>query len=247
VTPRTRVLYLSHITSGTALTLPIEPLVRRAREAGIFTVIDGAHAPGHIPVDLTAIGADAYSGNLHKWLCAPKGAGFLHVRREHHDWMGSDIVSWGWVETSDHFRDDDLFVSRNAWQGTRDVAGYLAVPAAIRFQAERDWPSVRARCHALVADARRRIGALTGLPPATPEPEAGDWPWFCQMAIAPLPEVDARALKQRLYDEFRVEVPITQHAGQTYVRVSIQGYNTPEDVDALLTALERLLPEVAAT
>ncbi|HET7094946.1 MAG TPA: aminotransferase class V-fold PLP-dependent enzyme [Thermomicrobiales bacterium] len=244
-TPRTRVLYLSHITSGTALTLPIEPLIQRAREAGVFTVIDGAHAPGHIPVDLTAIGADAYSGNLHKWLCAPKGAGVLHVRREHHAWMGSDIVSWGWVEESDHFRDDDLFVSRNAWQGTRDVAAYLAAPAAIRYQAERDWPSVRARCHDLVSDARRRIGALTGLPPAAPEPAEADWPWFCQMAIAPLPPVDARELKRRLYDEFRVEVPITQRDGQAYIRVSIQGYNTASDVDALLNALERLLPEVA--
>jgi isopenicillin-N epimerase len=246
VTPRTRVLYLSHITSGTALTLPIEPLVQRAREAGIFTVIDGAHAPGHIPVDLAAIGADAYSGNLHKWLCAPKGAGVLHVRREHHDWMGSDIVSWGWVEESDHFRGDDLFLSRNAWQGTRDVAAYLAAPAAIRYQAERDWPSVRARCHALVADARRRIGALTGLPPATPEPEDADWRWFRQMAITPLPDIDAAALKRLLYDDYRVEVPITQRDGKSYVRVSIQGYNTAADVDALLDALERLLPEVGA-
>ena len=94
VTPRTRVLYLSHITSGTALTLPIGELCRRARATGILSVIDGAHAPGHVPVDLDALGADVYTGNLHKWLSAPKGSGMLYVRPEHQAWMESTIVSW---------------------------------------------------------------------------------------------------------------------------------------------------------
>jgi isopenicillin-N epimerase len=101
VTPRTKVIYLSHVTSGTALTLPVEAICRRAREAGILSVIDGAHAPGHLPLDVAAIGADAYAGNLHKWLSAPKGSGFLFVRPEHHAWIESSIVSWGWVDGSD--------------------------------------------------------------------------------------------------------------------------------------------------
>ncbi|MBA3415066.1 MAG: aminotransferase class V-fold PLP-dependent enzyme, partial [Chloroflexia bacterium] len=131
VTPRTRVIYLSHVTSGTALTLPVAEVCRRARAAGILSVIDGAHTPGHLPLDLAAIGADAYSGNLHKWLCAPKGSGFLFVRPEHHAWIESAIVSWGWVEGSDARRPEATeFVNRNQRQGTRDLAAYLATPAA---------------------------------------------------------------------------------------------------------------------
>jgi isopenicillin-N epimerase len=133
VTPRTRVVYLSHVTSGTALTLPVAEICRRAREAGILSVVDGAHVPGHLPLDLEAIGADAYSGNLHKWLCAPKGSGFLFVRPEHHAWVESSIVSWGWVEGSDVRRQGTTeFVNRNQRQGTRDLAAYLRHPGRDR-------------------------------------------------------------------------------------------------------------------
>ena len=244
VTPRTRVLYLSHITSGTALTLPVEELCRRARSAGILSVIDGAHAPGHVPVDLDALGADVYTGNLHKWLSAPKGSGMLYVRPEHQSWMESTIVSWGWVAGSGHDRTDSQFVSRNQWQGTRDLAAFLATPAAIDFQRAHDWPAVQERCHALVTEARRRVCALTGLEPASPEPAADAFPWYRQMVLAPLPPVDAVALKARLYDEHRVEVPLTKWRDRDFVRVSVQAYNTEEDIDALLDGLETLLPQV---
>ena len=244
VTPRTRVLYLSHITSGTALTLPVEELCRRARSAGILSVIDGAHAPGHVPVDLDALGADVYTGNLHKWLSAPKGSGLLYVRPEHQAWMESTIVSWGWVAGSGHDRPDSQFVSRNQWQGTRDLAAFLATPAAIDFQRTRDWPAVQERCHTLVTEARRRVCALTGLEPASPEPAADAFPWYRQMVLAPLPPVDAVALKARLYDEHRVEVPLTKWRDRDFVRVSVQAYNTEEDIDALLDGLETLLPQV---
>jgi len=248
VTPRTKVLFLSHITSGTALTLPVAELCRRARAAGILSVIDGAHAPGQIPLDLAAVGADLYAGNCHKWLCAPKGAAFLHVRPEHQAWVESLIVSWGWVEGSTSHRPDQGLVSRNQYQGTSDPAAYLTVPAAIRFQAEHDWPTVRAGCHALAVEARARLAELTGLPPIAPEPAAtpGGYAWFSQMVAAPLPPIDALALKLRLYDEHRIEVPITHHGDRQFVRASFQGYTTRAELDALLVALTRLLPEVAA-
>jgi isopenicillin-N epimerase len=241
VTPRTKVLYLSHITSPTALIFPIEELIRRAREAGIFTLIDGAHAPGQIPLDLTALGADAYTGNLHKWLCAPKGAGFLHVRREHHAAIEPLVISWGYPDGDDPtgaswgYGTDVSFVTQNQWQGTRDIAAFLSVPAAIDFQQAYDWDSVRQRCYELVVETRHRLCELTGLPPIAPENSLG------QMFTAALPPCDVFALKTRLYDEYRVEVPAIVWNDQPFIRASFQGYNTRDDADALLSALAILL------
>ncbi len=136
---RTRAVYLSHVTSETALVLPVEAVVARARELGLLTIVDGAHAPAQVPVDLAELGADFYSGNCHKWLCAPKGAGFLHVRPEHQDRVDAAIVGWGYT-------DGRTFSQRIEIQGTRDPAAWLAVPDAIRFQAERGWDLVSERC-----------------------------------------------------------------------------------------------------
>jgi isopenicillin-N epimerase len=247
VTPRTRAIFLSHITSGTALRLPVEAVARRAREAGILCVVDGAHAVGQIPVDLEAIGADFYASNFHKWLCAPKGSGFLYAQREHHPWLESPIVSWGWVEGSERYRPDSQFVSRNQMQGTRDIAAYLATPAAVAYQEERDWETVRERCHALAVEARERIGDLTGLPQIAPVESPEGYRWFRQMAVATLPEqIDGKELKCRLYKEERIEIPITWWAEKPLIRFSFQGYNTRDDLEALLAALERLLPEMTA-
>jgi len=245
VTPRTRVLFLSHITSPTALIFPVRELVRRAREAGLWTVIDGAHAPGQIPLDLTALGADFYAGNCHKWLCSPPGSAFLCARLEVQHLVEPLVISWGWEPERTNLLNLDgaasRFVLENEWQGTRDPAAYLSVPAAIRFQEEHDWPRVRAECHELLREARRRIEALTGLPPICPDsPE-----WYAQMAAFPLPECDAAALQRRLYDEYRVEVPVVEWNGRQLLRVSVQGYNTPEDVETLTAALGHLLPQVA--
>lgn len=239
VTPRTKVLYLSHITSPTALIFPIEEICRRAREAGILTIIDGAHAPGHIALDMQALGADFYAGNCHKWLCAPKGAGFLYARPEHHPWLVPLVISWGWLDNG--FSDQPQFIRQNQYQGTDDPAAYLSVPAAVDFQAEHDWGAVRARCHQLASLTRARIAGLTGLAPLSPD----DPQWFGQMAAAPLPALDAAQLKRRLYEAYRVEVPIITWKDRQFVRVSFQAYNTPQDSEALLEALQALLPEVA--
>ncbi len=237
VTGRTRVLFLSHITSPTAIILPVAELVRCARDAGIITVIDGAHAPGQIPLDLATLGADFYSGNAHKWLSSPKGSAFLYARREMQCILEPLVVSWGWEPEKPV---SSRFVAANEYQGTRDIAAYLAVPAAIRFMAEHDWPRVQRACHELVRYARERITALTGLDPITPD----DPVWFAQMAAFPLPPCDADVLQRRLYDEFRVEIPIVTWNKRQFVRISVQGYNTRADVDAFVQALAELLPQV---
>jgi isopenicillin-N epimerase len=238
VTPRTRVIFMSHITSPTALRLPVEAVCDRARAAGILTVIDAAHAVGQIPLDLAAIGADFYTSNAHKWLCAPKGAGFLYARREAQQFIEPLVVGWGWGEDRALTFGSD-FVDAFQWPGTIDFSAYLSVPAAIRFQEEHDWPAVWARCHELAGQAIDRIGELTGLPGVY----AGD-SGYAQMAIAPLPPIgDLPGFKRRLYDEYHVEIPCVQWGDRQFIRISVQGYNTDDDIDALLAALEALLPD----
>ncbi|MCC7370055.1 MAG: aminotransferase class V-fold PLP-dependent enzyme [Chloroflexi bacterium] len=234
VTPRTRVLFLSHITSPTALILPVAELIARVRAAGIWTVIDGAHAPGQVDLDLHALGADFYGGNCHKWLCAPKGAGFLYAQRDVQHLLEPQIVSWGWQARDPS---GSRFVDEQEYQGTRDISAFLTVPAAIEFLQANDWPRVRAECHQLVRMAREEIAEITGLPPLTPDSPA----WFAQLGAIPLPPGDEKAFKARLYDEYRVEAPIVAWAGQRFVRVSAQGYTTQADIERLTRAVGEIL------
>lgn len=228
VTPRTRVIYISHVTTSTALILPVAEICRRAREAGIISIIDGAHAPGHIPVDIRAIDPDFYGGNCHKWMCAPKGSGFLYARREYHDILKPLMFSWGWTI-------NPTFSRRIEQQGTRDLAAFLSVPAAVDFLDQHNWASVQRDCHALAVELVERMSEQTGLEPLADEA------WFNQMVSLPLPFCDAEQLKKRLYDEAGIEVPILMRNERPYVRVSVQGYNTRADLDALVAALDRLL------
>lgn len=236
VTRRTRVIALSHITSSTALILPVAEVCRRARDAGIMTVIDGAHAPGQVDLALDRLGVDFYLGNCHKWLCAPKGAGFLFARPERQALLEPMIVSWGW--RADH-PSSSLFLDHYERQGTDDPSAYLSVPAAIAFQRENDWTRVRAACHHLARDARERVAALTGLPPLAPDSSA----WWGQMCTIPLGQIDGAKLRERLWNDHQIEIPVGSVRGQTTMRVSIQAYNRPEHVDRLVAALSEILRE----
>lgn len=232
VTTRTKVIFLSHITSSTAMTFPIAKVCHRAREQGILTVVDGAHAPGQISLNLDELGADFYTGNLHKWLCAPKGAGFLYAKPEKQHLLEPLMVSWGYEAESPN---PSRFVDHHEWQGTRDPAAFLSVPAAIRFQKEHDWGKVRAACHDLAVQAETRIRELGDLPSLYPDDS-----WFAQMVAAPLPaETDIIALKENLYNKHRIEAPLTNWNGYKLIRVSVQGYNTKKDIDTLIKALGR--------
>lgn len=234
VTPRTRLIVVSHITSPTALTFPVAAICRRAREAGILTLVDGAHAPGQIPLELSAIGADYYTGNCHKWLCAPKGAGFLYARPAAQAMLEPLVVSWGWEAEAPG---RSPFVDYFGWTGTADPAAALSVPAAIDFQERHNWPAVRAACREFLGEARRRIGALAGQGQL-----CGDSPeLWAQMAAVPLPPCDPIALKARLWAEHQVEVPLVVWNGRPLLRISVQAYNGPEDIDRLVAGLRALL------
>jgi isopenicillin-N epimerase len=221
------VLFLSHYTSGTAFVLPVAELCRRARERGIVTVVDGAHVPGHIPLDLRALDADYYAGNCHKWLCAPKGAGFLYVRRELQRDVHPLMISWGYEH------DDASFVRRHEKQGTRDPSAYLTVPTAIEWQREHHWERERERCHELARRARTELG----LEPLTPDSNE----FFGQMLALRLPAEARPDLQQRLYDDHLIEIPVTDRGDERFVRPSFQGYNDDADLERLRGALAELL------
>ncbi len=234
VTPRTRLVFLSQITSPTALRLPVESICRKARASGILSLIDGAHVPGQVPLDLGALDADLYVGNLHKWCLAPRGAAFLHARKSCQALLEPLVVSWGRRPG-----DADTLAARMQWTGTTDPSAFLAVPAALDFQQRNAWPTVRQACHELLTHSLMRIADLTGLAPAYPLGSDR----YAQMGIAPLPEgTHAANLQRQLYQEFQVEVPLIEWSGRTYLRISIQAYNDATDIAALLEGLARLLP-----
>lgn len=227
VTDRTRVLFVSHITSPTAMILPVEELVSRAAALGIITVIDGAHAPGQIDLDMKRIGADFYVGNCHKWMMTPKGSGFLYARREMHDAL-MPLVGGRAGELNGKSR----LVAEHQGQGTRDLAGFLSVPESIRFMEDHDWPSVRRQCFDSLCAIRARFGGTTRLP----DPVPAGREWFSQMTIVPITVEDPRGLYQRLLHDYSIEIPVIWFSDRSYLRISMQGYNTKADLDRLYNA-----------
>ena len=243
ITDRTRVIFISHITSPTALTFPVREVCRIARNAGILTIIDGAHAPGQLPLDMAEIGADFYAGACHKWLMSPKGASFLHVRKEVQDWLEPLVVSWGYE--SDH-PSGSRFIDHHEWQGTRDLAAFLSVPAAIDFNKQENWEQVRQYCHQLAVETRDRLLRIPGIDPISPTStvltEQPNQTWFQQMFSVRLPDLpDPENFQTRLYGIYKIEVPVIRWNNKHLLRVSLQGYNGQSDTDCLVDAVQKEL------
>ncbi len=242
VTARTRIIYLSHITSTTGILFPVEDVCHRARAAGICTVIDGAHAPGQIPLHLETLGADFYVGNCHKWLCAPKGSAFLYADPRWQERIDALVVSWGYscrVEGHtgfDAYTGATLFERRHQWQGTRDISAFLSVPAAIRFQHRHQWDRWRHSCHRLAIQTKDRICALTGLTPICADSD------FVQMTAIPIHCEDPEALKDTLFHRYHIEIPVTSHRDRFFLRLCLQAYNTEQDTDRLVQAVREICP-----
>ena len=230
ITPRTRAIFLSHITSPTAVRFPFETLIQRAREENIWTIIDGAHAPGQLDLDLSTLGADAYAGNCHKWLCAPKGSAFLYVHPSLQDGMTPLVISHGW-------REDATFVRSNEWYGTQDFAAYLAIPTALDFFRNCLGEAVHQNCIRRAEAARLHL-AERGFTPIIPEDKALEISLFA--SVLPSSTATTDEVYEVLWKEHQVEVPIIFWQNQNLVRVSIQAYNSDEDWWALAHALERI-------
>jgi isopenicillin-N epimerase len=224
---------MSHITSPTALRLPVEEICNRARQAEILTIIDAAHSPGQIDIDLQAIGADFVFGNCHKWMLSPKGAGFLYTRKDRQALVKPLVVSWGYDPVTAP-NTGSRFVDLLQWTGTHDPSAYLSVPASIQFMNENHWDDVRHECHDLLRQAIHQICSLTDMPPLYPL----DSDIYHQMGIAPLPaSIDHIYFKNWLYDTYKIELPLIYWQGNLFCRISVQGYNTPSDIEKLVEAM----------
>ncbi len=235
VNSNTKAIFLSHIASPTASVFPIEKIIQFANSKNIITVIDGAHAPGQIDLQLDALGADFYVGNLHKWLCAPKGAGFLYAKPEKRRFLKPLIVSWGYESETPS---GSKLADEHEWQGTRDIAAFLTVPQAIAYQQEHDWAKVRSACRQLAIAAWYEIHQITKTPPIHARPET----WFAQMSVSSLPiNTDVLSFKKKMYDNFRIEIPTLDWQGNKLMRLSVQAYNSERDITRLLQALKALL------
>jgi isopenicillin-N epimerase len=232
VTDQTKVIFLSHITSSTALIFPIEIIIKLAKEQNILTIIDGAHVPAHIPLNIHELGCDFYTGACHKWLCAPKGSSFLFVKKEHQDWVKPVVVSWG--------KDGDdpspsEFIQNFQWQGTRDMSAFLTIPTAINFYIKEIRP-YQESCKNIIQDTYSEFPSVLNT-----EPISAGREWLAQLVAHPLPKNIPSKLKKRLWEEYQIEIPVFEWSGQEFVRVSIQVYNTQKDVDLLMSALRSLI------
>ena len=246
VTPRTRVALISHVTSPSGLVFPIEDLVRELGRMGVDTLVDAAHAPGMLPIDLRALGAAWWTGNGHKWLCGPKGAGILYAREDKRAELRPLVTSHG---RNDPRPDRPPLWKEFDWQGTGDPTAFLSLPEAIRVVGSLDpggWPAHMASNHSMIVNARRMLNERLGLEPIAPESMLG------AMASIALPiqpdEAATQALTDALAAEDRFEVPVGPFPvracrvpgappAHALLRVSAQRYNEPSDYERLADAL----------
>jgi len=246
VTPRTRLLLIDHATSQTGMVLPIERLVKEAQARGVDVLVDGAHAPGMVPLDLDTLGAAYYTGNLHKWICAPKGAAFLHVRDDRRDGVRPLVISHGANANSVK---RSRFHLEHDWTGTRDPSAWLSVPVALRVMesmVEGGWDEVRRRNRALVLEGRDILCDALGIDAPCPDTMIGS------LASLPLPDGDSGSvnelfpfdrLQDRLLQDYRIEVPVIAWPAppRRLVRISAQLYNSRPQYVALAEALQNVL------
>ncbi|AWA31410.1 aminotransferase [Flavobacterium magnum] len=232
----TKVIFLNQLSSATALIFPVKEICDRARELGLVTIVDGAHVPGHIDLDISQLNPDFYTGTLHKWMLAPKGSSFLYVKKDFQDQIDPLVVSWGYQSD---MPGESRFLDYHEFQGTRDMAAFLSTGAAIRFLSEHHWREKAAQSKRLILTHYKAFCHLLQTEPICPvTPE-----FLGQMCSIPIRTGQPTELKELLYNRYHIEIPVMKLNGNFYLRISLNAYNTEADLDKLAAALQEILSQ----
>ncbi len=228
--PRTKAVFISQITSATGLILPVKEICERAKELNLVTIVDGAHVPGHVNLDLSQLKADYYTGACHKWMMTPKGSSFLYVKKEFQNLLDPLVVSWGYESANPT---SSQFLDYHQFNGTRDFSAYLVIPKAIEFMREQNWTQVAADCRTIVKNNALKFADLLETSPLAPVTDQ----FLGQMLSLPVKTQTPELLQKALYSDFKIEIPVMRQQNNIYIRFSLNAFNTQEDLDKLFEAL----------
>ncbi len=233
-TKNTKAIFISQITSTTAMKLPVKEICEMAKEKGLLTIVDGAHVPGHAPLNLAELKADIYTGACHKWMMTPKGCSFLYVKKELQNLFDPLIISWGYESAAPS---NSQFLDYHQMQGTRDFSAFLTVPKAIEFMKQNNWEQVSADCRTLARNNYKRFCDLLGSVPNCPI----DDNFLGQMCSIPINTTEPEKLQRHLFEKYKIEVPVMRHDQYVFLRYSIQVFNSQNDLDKLYNALKEII------
>ncbi len=234
LTPKTKLVFISHLTSSTGLRLPVEEICAIAKEKGLITFVDGAHAPGQLPLNLQTLQADIYTGACHKWMMTPKGSSFLYVKSDYQKLFDPLVISWGYQSAAPSH---SQFLDYHQMQGTRDFSAFLCIPNAIAFMQQNNWEAVSQQCKELVQQNAAKFCSLlnaTAIAPVTDD-------FICQLYSTPIKTKQPIDLYKHLFDKYKIEVPVMVHEDKVFLRYSIQAFNSQQDLDKLYNAVKEIM------
>jgi isopenicillin-N epimerase len=227
---KTKAVFISQITSATGLILPVKEICEEAKKRGLITIVDGAHVPGHIGLNLSELQADIYTGACHKWLMGPKGSSFLYVNKENQHWVDPLLISWGYQSD---FPSDSTFIDYHQTAGTRDYAAFLTVTECLKFRKEHNWEEVSQNCRKMTIENGLRFCELVKSEPLAPLNED----FYGQLFSIPIKVENPQEFQKKLFNEYKIEIPVATQNCSSYLRYSVQAFNTQKELDYLYDSL----------
>jgi len=240
----TKVIFLSHITSSTALLFPVKKICEIARENDIITIIDGAHVPGHINLSISEINPDVYVGACHKWMCTPKGVSFLYTKKSFQNNVEPLVISWGWK--GEIFQKESEYINWHQWQGTNDLSSFLTIPSTINFFNENNWNKVSQECRELIIELKNKFLKLN----SNCMPTSFNDKYLTQMLSFTVNQshkivkeilTDSRKIlsfQKKIFEKANIHIPVILWNEKVFMRVSVQAYNKPSDIDKMFEMLK---------
>lgn len=232
-TSKTKIVFINQISSATALIFPVKEIIQKAKSLGLITIIDGAHVPGHVDLNLTDLDPDYYTGTLHKWMLAPKGCSFLYVKKELQNNIDPLVVGWGYQSESPS---KSRFLDYHEFQGTRDISAFLTAPTVIQFLKENHWTEKAKHSKQLILENYKRFCDLLGSTPICPVTNV----FLGQMCSIPIKTEQPMVLKELLFEKYKIEIPVMKIDHGIFLRISLNAYNDEKDLETLYHALKEI-------